>query len=381
MHLIFDNNKTILDVLKEKPEKKFKLISGNYSNHKFNNLLIKGDNLNVMKFLLEDFNLKHKIDLVYIDIPFATNNVFRAGVSRTSTISSSRNDPIAYNDKLKGKDFLEFIRERLIILREFMSDCSSIYLHIDYKIGHYIKIIMDDVFGFDKFRNDITRIKCNPKNFKRNAYGNVKDLILFYTKTNNYVWNEPKIKMDGENIIKLFNKIDDKRRRYTTNPLHAPGETLNGKSGKKWRNLEPPKGRHWRYAPEVLDELDKKGLLEWSDNGVPRKIIYADDYGMKRLQDIWEFKDPQNPIYPTEKNLALLELIIKTSSNENQIVMDAFCGSGGTLYSAAKLNRNWIGIDKSDVAIDITKKRFSTSENTLYFNQYFEYCYLEETEY
>ena len=145
------------------------------------NMLIAGDNLKALKCLLFDLKLRNSIDLVYIDPPFATNNVFKIGTDRANTISSSQLDEVAYEDTLAGADFIEFLRQRLILLRELMSDKASIYLHIDYKIGHYVKIVMDEIFGVKNFRNDITRIKCSPKNFSRRAYGNIKDLILFYT--------------------------------------------------------------------------------------------------------------------------------------------------------------------------------------------------------
>ena len=134
--------------------------------------------------------MKGQVDLIYIDPPFSTNTVFRADVDRAQTISMGNNSDIAYYDTLIGDEFIEFIRERLVLAKELLSDIGSIYLHIDYKVGHYIKLIMDEIFGADNFRNDITRIKCNPKNFKRKAYGNIKDLILFYSKTKNNIWNE-----------------------------------------------------------------------------------------------------------------------------------------------------------------------------------------------
>ncbi|OIP54288.1 hypothetical protein AUK10_01120 [Candidatus Gracilibacteria bacterium CG2_30_37_12] len=168
-------------------------------------ILILGDNLSVMKGLLEN-GLKGKVKLVYIDPPFATNTEFRINPDRTSTISMRKEDTIAYSDTRVGAEFLEFIRERLILLRELLSEDGSIYLHIDYKIGHYIKIIMDEVFGVENFRNDITRIKCNPKNFPRKAYGNIKDMILFYSKGSNPLWNHPKIELTDTEMEILFKK-------------------------------------------------------------------------------------------------------------------------------------------------------------------------------
>lgn len=333
--------------------------------------LIKGDNLRIMRYLIEQTNLKEKIDLVYIDPPFSTKNIFRMSKQKANTISRSNSDSIAYADSLIGPEYLEFLRERLILIKKLLSKNGSIYVHIDFKIGHYVKIIMDEVFGRENFINDITRIKCNPKNFKRKAYSNIKDLILFYSKTNEYIWHEPKKELSEEEIERLFKKMDKNGRRYTTIPVHAPGETANGPTGQMWRGIFPPKGRHWRSNPSVLEELDKEGLIEWSKNNVPRKIIYADEKDGKRVQDIWEFKDPQYPKYPTEKNLDLLKLIINTSSNKNSIVLDCFCGSGTTLKAAQDLGRTWIGIDKSDEAIKtsiekLSKKQKKSGENAQY---------------
>ncbi len=130
--------------------------------------------------------------------------------------------------------------------------------------------------------------------------------------------------------------------------------------------MKPPKGRHWRSEPAVLEELDRQGLIEWSVNGVPRKKIFLDENNGKKMQDIWEFKDPQYPKYPTEKNLDLLKFIIGASSNEGELVLDCFCGSGTTLVAAQSLNRNWIGIDSSEHAIKVAKKRMSELPSGLF---------------
>ncbi|MFH1337553.1 MAG: site-specific DNA-methyltransferase [Nanoarchaeota archaeon] len=330
-----------------------------------------------MKYLINKYQLKGKIDFVYIDPPFATKNIFRMSEGKANTISRVNSGNIAYDDSLIGVEYLEFIRERLILLKYLMSERASIYFHIDYKIGHYVKILMDEIFGEKNFINDITRIKCNPKNFNRKAYGNVKDLILFYSKTKNYIWNENKIPFSEDDLKRLFKKIDKNGRRFTTIPVHAPGETKNGKTGQPWRGILPPKGRHWRSEPKILEEFDKQGLIEWSKRGVPRKIIYADEKEGKKIQDILEFKDSQNPIYPTEKNLDLIKLFIQNSSNKDSIVLDCFCGSGTTLKAAQELGRNWIGIDKSDYAIRTALKKLIPVQKTI-FSEQNEFEYLEQ---
>lgn len=326
-----------------------------------NNILIQGDNIEAMKWLI-DKGYKEKIDLVYIDPPFSTGSVFSIDKSgRVATISRSDDAIIAYNDTLRGEDFISFLRERVILIHELLSKHGSLYLHIDYKIGHYVKVMLDNIFGIENFRNDITRIKCNPKNFERIGYGNIKDMILFYTKGSTPIWNSPKFKACESEIEKLYNKIDKNGRRYTTVPIHAPGET-NGDTAKPFKGIYPPKGRHWRCSVDELERMDADGLIEWSANGNPRKINYADEHICKKAQDIWEFKDPTKPIYPTEKNTDMLEFIVNASSNENSIVMDCFCGSGSTLMAAERNGRNWIGIDSSEVAINIVKSRKWTKE-------------------
>jgi adenine-specific DNA-methyltransferase len=323
------------------------------------NKLIAGDNLNVLRTLADDPAVAGKVKLVYIDPPFATNSHFRIGAARVSTISASKTDAVAYSDTLVDADFLNFLYERLVLLRDLMANDASIYLHIDGKIGHYVKVIMDDVFGRENFRNDIARIKCNPKNFDRKAFGNVKDVIYFYSKTDRPIWNDPRAPLKAGDIETRFNKVDEQGRRYTTIPLHAPGET-KGKTGEPWRGILPPAGRHWRSAPEVLEELDRQGLVEWSKNGVPRKRLYADGGRGRKVQDVWEFKDPQYPNYPTEKNLDMLKMIVEASSNEGDLVLDCFAGSGTTLVAAHIANRNWIGIDQSQHAIATAKMRLAS---------------------
>lgn len=370
MILNYHGKKSEKEIRENIKECNLKSVSGNPNSK---SKLIKGENLEVMKYLIEKKGLKGKIDLVYIDPPFATKNIFRLSEGKANGISRSLSGNIAYEDSLVGAEYLEFIRERLILIKDLMSEKGSIYFHIDYKIGHYIKILMDEVFGQENFINDIARVKCNPKNFNRKAFGNIKDLVLFYSKTNKFIWDEQKLPFSEEDIKRLFKKVDEDGRKYTTIPVHAPGETMKGATGQAWRGMMPPKGRHWRSEPKVLDELDKQGLIEWSKTGVPRKKIFADGKDGKKIQDILEFKDSQNPSYPTEKNLDLLKLLVKTSSNKNSIVLDCFCGSGTTLKASQELGRCWIGIDNSEQAIKVALKRLTPSQKALTSEKEFEY--------
>ena len=321
------------------------------------NYLFKAENFAALSILLK--NYREKIDLVYIDPPFNTMQDFFISEGRANSVSSVKTQK-AYSDKMPLEKFLSFMWERLIILHSLLSKQGSLYLHIDGKTGHYIKIILDEIFGSDNFKNDIARIKSNPKNFFRKAWGNEKDMILFYVKNSEQnIWNDIKTPLNESEIAERFSKIDSDGRRYTTIPLHAPGETKNGITGQAWRNISVPEGRHWRTNPSEFDKLDAEGKIEWSSNGNPRIKKYADEHEGKKIQDVWTFKDPQNPVYPTEKNYEMLKLIISQSSLKNSIVLDCFAGSGTSLLAANELERNWIGIDKSGEAINIIRKRIT----------------------
>lgn len=347
MQLIYPNKKSTEEILAL--AEKYHSPMGSYDLP----TLFFGDNFQVLANLLNN-GFKNKIDLIYIDPPYNTEQDFTLSFDRVSTISRSKTDIVAYCDNWTINEYLEFMRERLILMRELLSEQGSIYVHIDSKMGHYLKIIMDEVFGIENFKNDIARIKSNPKNFSRRAFGNEKDMILFYAKNaKKNIFNQITVPLTDDEKQTMFEKMDENGRRYNTVPVHAPGETVNGETGGLWRDMLPPKGRHWRCSPSELDELDKQGLIEWSKNGVPRIKKFADEHKGKKIQDIWRYKDPMYPDYPTQKNSEMLEMIIAQSSNPNSIVMDCFAGSGSFLKASAKLGRQWIGVDASNVAIQI----------------------------
>ena len=321
--------------------------------------LFEGDNRDVLSILNASF--PSSFDLIYIDPPFGTGQVFKNIEQQT-----------AYSDELVDEKFLEFLRERLAILHSLLSDKGSIYIHIDKKIGHYVKLIMDEIWGNENFLNDITRIKCNPKNFDRQAFGNCSDMILLYAKCKGqHIWEEQRVPLREEEVQTLFPKVDPKLGPFTTHPLHAPGETLDGDTGQEWKGLKPPKGRHWRYNRKVLDELDEAGMIEWSSTGNPRKKVFAKDHKGKKIQDVWEFKDKGGSYvsYPTEKNQELLKQIILQSSDDESWVLDAFAGSGATLLAANSLGRKAVGIDASAEAIKTIKSNLDTQEIPFAFSQ------------
>lgn len=365
--IFFPNKQTEQEILSErsnvefKKTDKFKPQQKKLFNSDWENRLYFGDNLNVLRKLVET-GMKGKVRLVYIDPPFAKDREFKINEDHSAVKQFSRKGKEAYKDKILGGQYLSFLQKRLVLLKELLAEDGSIYLHIDSAMGHYVKVLMDEIFGRERFINDIARIKCNPKNFKRAAYGNIKDMILFYSKGKDYIWNDPREEYSEEEIKRLFPKTDEDGRRYTTYPLHAPGETENGPTGQTWKGMEPPEGRHWRAKPEELTELDEQGLIEWSRTGNPRKKKYAEEKKKegKKRQDVWEFKDPAYPDYPTQKNLDMLKTIVEASSNEGDLVLDCFAGSGTTLIAAEELDRRWIGIDNSKSAIDTCIERITS---------------------
>lgn len=328
----------------------------NFSNFTGNGILFHGDNFMAMSMLLKQY--RDKIDLVYIDPPYNTGSNFYYDPERTAHVSSGHNAVLAYSDNFSLEEYLEFIRARLVLIHALLSEKGTLYLHCDVRHGAYLRVLLDEIFGIDNFLNEIARVKSNPKNFARKAYGNEKDIILVYAKkAGKHIYNNVRAPYEESELKERFNKVDGMGRYYTTVPCHAPGETKNGPTGQSWKNLLPPPGRHWRCAPDELTQLDRQGLIEWSENGVPRIKKFASDNTGKKIQDIWRaFKDPQYPVYPTEKNIQMLELIIKQSSNKNSLVMDCFCGSGNFLTAGLNNARKVIGVDQSPVAINVIKK-------------------------
>ncbi len=317
-----------------------------------------------------------RVDLVYIDPPFATNNEFLVDTDRANTISASGR--LAYADTTRGSEYLNALRERLLAVRNVMSPTGSIYVHIDVNMEHHVRLLMDEVFGPQNFRNSITRIKCNPKNFARYSYGNIKDTILFYSVSPSRItWNPQRTPLSEDDLNRLYPRADSDGRRYTTTPLHAPGITRDGPTGQAWRGRMPPRGRHWRYPPEKLDELDAAGLVHWSATGNPRKINYADESVGKMPQDVWEYKDPQRPVYPTQKNASMLERIILTSSSPGDTILDCYAGSGSTLVEAARLGRRFVGMDDAPESHRVIRDRME--DIRLYHREEHDFSVFERT--
>jgi adenine-specific DNA-methyltransferase len=347
IQLYYPQKKTEIEILKTAAGM-YNLDSQYFSGENF---LFHAENLKCLAFLRKTW--QHKIKVIYIDPPYATEGAF-----------TTRNQSLAYEDYLSGADFLEHLRSRLLFLHQLLSNDGSLYLHIDARMVFYCRILLDEIFGVENFRACITRRKCNPKNSTRKTYGNISDYILFYSKSDKYTWNRPVEHWTEEKAKKEYPCIDENGRRYKKVPIHAPG-TRNGETGKPWRGKMPPLGKHWQYTPDTLEALDKKGEIYWSGNGNPRRKVYLENSAGIPIQDIWldvKDADNQNSLitgYPTEKNPLILQRIIEASSNKGDMVLDCYAGSGTTLAVAGSLDRRWIGIDQSAEAIKTIQKRLT----------------------
>lgn len=316
------------------------------------NALVWGDNFLAALKLLETH--AGKVSLVYMDPPYCTGMDFQ-----------SRSQRHAYSDQLAPAQYVEFMRRRLVLCRELLGESGSLYCHIGHQMVGHLKVVLDEVFGADNFRNLIVRRKCSSKNYTRRQLPNLHDYILFYSKSADYVWNRPTEAASSEWINREYPKVDADGRRYKLVPIHAPG-VRHGASGQPWRGMVPPPGKHWQFTPHRLEDLDRAGEIHWSKSGNPRRKVFLDESKALALTDYWpDFRDAHHqsiPVtgYPTEKNLALLKTIVAASSEPGSIVLDPFCGSGTALDAADQLGRKWIGFDASLAAIEASVRRFRT---------------------
>ncbi|MBN1842385.1 MAG: site-specific DNA-methyltransferase [Deltaproteobacteria bacterium] len=338
----------------------------------FRNMLIWGDNKLVMASMLKEF--KGKIDLIYIDPPFDVGADFTMDVplgDRRETIGKDQSalEMVAYRDMWgRGTDsYLHMMNDRLILMRELLSERGSFYLHCDWHTGHSLKLLMDEVFGADKFHNQITWKRSTPRGNAGKRFPELTDYLLFYTKADDYIWNDQYVPYRKEYIKKYYCQIEK-----GTGRLFQPTSLL-GHTGVNpvyaWRGLNKP----WRYPRHRIEELDAAGRLYWPEGGgIPRLKRYLDQQKGVPLQSLWDDIPPVNSQaledtqFATQKPEAFLERIIKGSSNEGDLIADFFCGSGTTGAVAEKLGRRWIMCDLGRFAIHTSRKRLIEAQRTLH---------------
>jgi DNA modification methylase len=251
-------------------------------------------------------------------------------------------------------------------MRRVLKNSGSIYLHCDYHANAYIRVhILDKLFGEKNFRNEIIWKRNFTKKgsqFKMTRYAQNTDSLFFYTKSNNYFFKTPRIKnMNDAELLKVYDKIDENGKRYKSEPIELPKSMARKNLIFEYKSYTPLYG--WMMQKEKLEELDRLNKIYFTKNGKPRRKNYLDDYAGAEADNQWfdilPIGQVQSEIigYPTQKPEALLERIIKASSNEGDVVLDPFMGGGTTIAVAEKLRRRWIGIDQSTMAVKVTELR------------------------
>lgn len=357
------------------------------------NTLFYGDNLPILRDYLPD----ESVDLVCLDPPFNSNRSYNV-LFKDESGREAQSQITAFDDAwhwnaaaeetytelvtvVNGQigtligalrmaigsnqmmAYLVMMTARLIELRRVLKPTGSLYLHCDPTASHYLKIILDAIFGPENFRSEIIW-KRTSAHSSANRYGPIHDVILFFSKSETFTWNQQFQPYDESYISDFYRYTDPDGRKFRLDNLTGAG-VRHGETGKEWRGVNPTsKGRHWGVPPSELDKLDAAGRIYWPRKGsVPAYKRYLDEMPGVPLQDIWNDIQPigsqaaERLGYPTQKPSALLERMISASSNPGDVVLDPFCGCGTTVAAAQKLGRRWIGIDITQLSIALQKYR------------------------
>lgn len=345
-----------------------------------NRLIWTNDNLVALATLLDerdpatkDYKYRGTVDLIYIDPPFMVNSDFRAdnaidveideeeGVQATK--EPSLVEILAYKDTWRqGLDsFLTMLRRRLELLKELLSPTGSIYVHLDWHAVHYVKVMMDEIYGYENFRSEVIWKRASAR-AGSGAINRVHDTLLCYSCSPSAFYRPVRIPYDPSYVQSHYGH-QDSNGRYRLVPLNAPGES-KGVTGEPWRGYMPPKGRHWSHTPNQLEDFASRGLVQFPTKGKnPELKQYLEDYGGIEANSMWDDVAPINAQglerlgYPTQKPVALAERIIAASCPPGGLVLDCFMGSGTTCEAAERLGRRWIGIDNGKYAIHLARKR------------------------
>ena len=302
------------------------------------------------------------VDLCYLDPPFFSKRLFEV---ETKDGKLNSFDDTWDNDIEK---YLNYMNKVLIECHRVLKKTGSLYLHCDWHVSHYLKVELDRIFGYDKFRNEIIWRRHNAHNDTKQGcklFGRVHDIIFFYSKSKKYIWNPIYEPYPEEYIQKNYKRVEGKSgRRYALGDLSGPGGHSKGNPKYEFLGVT----RYWRYSNVKMKKLYKEGrIIQTKEGNVPVLKRYLDEMPGLTLQDVWcdvwsDIKSVQvtkneSVDYPTQKPIRLLERIIEVSTNEKDIVLDCMCGSGTTLIAAKNLNRKYIGIDKSYEACNISRNR------------------------
>jgi len=337
------------------------------------NTIYRGDNLGIMRAMPDEC-----VDLIYIDPPFFTQKDYK-------NIWGDKESVFDYGDNFfdgfedtkdyfeshimsgnKGLSaYLEWMRYRLVEIHRLLKSTGSLYVHIDYHAVHYLKVILDEIFGYKNFQNEIiwrrkfgSNATSTPRRFSSNT-----DTILFYTKTKKYIYNQQYLPHDPDYIKKTYRHDDnDGRGKYRIGDLSAP--SYSPTLIYNYKDYEPPK-KGWRVNKARMEKLEKENRLAFpkKKTGRIQQKRYLSEVNGNPVENIWDDikmlqdRSPEKTGWPTQKPLALLERILKTSSKEGDVIFDCFAGCGTAMHAAHNLKRKWIGIDVSPTAIKVNKER------------------------
>ena len=339
----------------------------------WNNKLIWGDNKLILSSLKngplrEEIEAQGGIKLIYIDPPFDVGADFSMDIEiggETLTKKPNVLEEIAYRDTWgKGADsFISMIYERLVLMRDLLADDGSIYVHCDWRVNSYIRLVLDEIFGKELLLSEIIWKRSTSKNDAKQGakfFGRIHDTIHHYAKNNKFIFNTVYEPYSDEYVNSTYSKIDETGKRYKSTDLSAAKG--GGDTSFLWKGCPPPKGRYWAYSFANFEKFESENRIYYSDSGKPYLKQYLDEMPGVSATDLWvgfpgvTIKSERID-YPTQKPEALIERIIKASSNEGDIVADFFCGSGTMAAVAEKLNRKWICSDLGKFAIHTTRKR------------------------
>jgi DNA modification methylase len=298
------------------------------------------------------------IDLIYIDPPFNSNRNYEVFWGETREKRS-------FDDRhASTQAYIDFMRPRCMRLARVLKKTGSFYYHCDWHASHYVKVMLDQIFGENNFVNEIVWKRTSAHGNVGKRYAITEDRILFYANSKDWTWNPPYLAYSEEYIASHYGqKEEGSGRPFTTRDLTASMQRASQSQIYDWKGFRPPPTRCWAYTKENMEKLQADGKLVYSERGMPRLKLYLDEMSGTPCDTVWIDIPPLNSQaeerlgYPTQKPLALLERIIKASSNQNDIVLDAFCGCGTALVAAQNLKRQWIGIDISPTACRVMAKR------------------------
>ena len=347
-----------------------------------------GDNLHIMRGMNSA-----SVDLIYLDPPFNSNRDYAApigsraaGAAFKDTWTLSDVDQAEHGElaervpplhtviqaarEAHGKgmqSYLIMMSTRLLEMQRILKDTGSIYLHCDSTASHYLKLVMDSIFGKNNFRNELNWKRKAGRAGKTNRFGASCDVIFWYSKSSIYTFNVQYRESNPEYIRKMFRHSDENGRRYRIDNLASPNPRPN--LTYEYKGYQPPE-KGWAISREKMEQWDREGRLHFpkSPNGRIQRKRYLDELKGEEVPSLWDdipsigSRSKERTGYPTQKPIALLERIIKASSNPGDVVFDPFCGCATTLVAADRLQRSWVGIDISPKAAELVVERIKADQ-------------------